>query len=157
MPIEKLKYNNFDALLETCYDIYINVWKQNPMFNSKNINRDTTLENNKENSFWGIVEGHNDSVVFEHLERYTTIPFFEYIMLHMNISGNGETDDIIWSTLRRNINIISKKYNYLIVLSERRDSCFLVTAYPISENKKNKKIAAWKSEQKYNKNRNRQI
>lgn len=22
MPIEKLKYNNFDALLETCYDIY---------------------------------------------------------------------------------------------------------------------------------------
>ena len=154
MPIKQLEYNsyaNHEDFMEDCYKIYKRTWENNPKFNFKVIQRKTELINEKETSFWDITEGHNDSVIFEHFERYIAIPFFEYILVNTNSSGNGETDDIIWYTVRRTVNIISKKYNYLIVVSERKSKCFLITAYPISENKKLKKIKDWYQAQRYKK------
>ncbi len=154
MIVSQLNYNDYasyDEFEEECYKIYLNAWSANPTFNKKPIYRNTNItDKEKEADFWSIVEGHNECRVFEHLERYITIPFFKYVLSNVQNSLNGETDDIIWHTEQRNINIISKTYNYLIIVTERKEKCFFVTAFPISEKKKNKKIKAWEFEKKYN-------
>lgn len=145
--IEKLNSNCFadiESFINECYLLYQKAWYTKPLFNKKPIYRTTDLIRNKEKSFWGLVDGHNDNVKYNDLRRYETIPFFTYIITTIQYSNNTESDDIIWFEFDRKINVLSKKYNYFVVLKETSNSIILITGYPITDNKTIQKIKQWR-------------
>ncbi|MCH9852762.1 MAG: hypothetical protein K0U45_04585 [Alphaproteobacteria bacterium] len=154
--------DDYDVLRDRCYQHYCDIWLQNPLFNNKPIYRARDLIDGKEESFWGIVDGHNDDKQYEYLRRYETITYFKEIILNVHQSKNNyyysndvalrwlqkETDDILWFIFNRKTTIFSIKLNYLIVLNENKKHARLITGFPISEQKKNKMIARWQEYRK---------
>ena len=102
-----------------------------------------SLEEYKEKTFWGIVEGHDDNKIFNDMVRYETIPYLKEIILGLNTTKNNKESDILWFVFDRKINVISKSKNYFIVLREKRNKVYFVTSYPVKKRKKMKLVKKW--------------
>ena len=150
MEIKLLKIsdfqNDFNLLLEECYNCYLSIWQNELVFNNKPIIRNKNLDKEKEQDFWGIVEGHSNHMVFEGLLRYETLPILKYILQEVSKTTNNDFEDIIWFySERRRVNILSKKLKYLIILHECEKINRFITAFPVNEIKVQKIKYKWQT------------
>lgn len=137
---------NFDGFVEACYKSYCGLWKNNPIFNSKQIVRDKTqAARGFEKTFWGIVDGHDNCKTYDSLMRYKRIPVLNIILGNDRFSPNLENSDIKWFVFDRKIRLFSEANMYEIVLKEMRKAVFLVTAFPIDEKRLNTDKKLWKT------------
>ncbi len=136
---------DFESFVTACYSSYCSLWKKSPVFNNKPIVRDTTAaEKGFEKTFWGIVEGHDESKIYDDLIRYKRISLLNRILATDCVEPNNQNSDIKWFVFDKNKRLFSEHYMYEIILKEMRTEVFLVTAFPINERRLCKDKELWK-------------
>lgn len=132
---------NFDAFCEACYQAYLQFWQGNPTLQNKRIMRQQSLGNNeRENVFWGIMDGHDPQNQNGSLEKYEKIPCLAYLL-----EAIAQQDpDVKWFRIRNKgkvrIEIFSQTHRYFMVLQEGRHVYNFITAHPMSQRTFSKSI-----------------
>jgi hypothetical protein len=120
--------NNWQDYCNACYKIYTEAWDACPCFMGKPIIRDSALDadTGKERAFWGLVQGHNDGIVYNHMQRYENIDLFKSIIMNLDSDKYHKCE-----MPKRRIKIFSR--NYEITLKKNGQNYVFITGFPIGD------------------------
>lgn len=131
--VEYSNYNgDFEAFCDACYAAYTNVWRENPKFQCKPVSRNRQLIDDKEQDFWGCVEGHGNKEPEMH--RYGCVGLIGYVLNPHNLSNEDVKFFRRLHNRKIRVEIFSEKKKYLVVLQEIGNikRYHLITAHPLT-------------------------
>ncbi len=147
--IKKINRSDYDGNREGleefkghCYEVYSKTWEEENTFNGKPIIRNASSWSQKERCFNEITEGHSSGSDASYPLRYETVPFFHKCIKDARSIDTSKmvNGDYIYFIDKRKVNILNTKLNYLLIIDENNKSAYVVTGYPVSEARKNKRI-----------------